>query len=122
MWNAKARDAVSAWISGCVGDRVKRGRTDGPVTTVGVGVGAFSRGAHPVQYDACGTFPLSPSPSPSPSLPLCLFRTFFCPAIKADVIDAPGWDCTDQQTGFHRGIWKDFIKCKGGSAAGCVLM
>jgi hypothetical protein len=49
-------------------------------------------------------------------------RTFFCPAIKADVIDAAGWDCTKETTGFHRGIWKDFIKAKGGTGAGCVIM
>lgn len=49
-------------------------------------------------------------------------RAFHCPAIKADLIDAEDWDPVKTPTGFHRGIWRNFIQVKGGSAAGCVLM
>lgn len=48
-------------------------------------------------------------------------RTFFCEAIKAEEADDENWSPTNNPSGFHRGIWKTFIKQKGGDG-GCIIL
>lgn len=43
-------------------------------------------------------------------------RPFYCKASSSKEIEK------GKETGFNREVWKDFVKKKGGSAGGCVIM